>query len=172
MRLGTTTPPWCGGTNLRFVSGFTMVELVVTMVIVGILAAVVMPKFSAQNDTDFAGYAHQLRAVFRYTQKVAVAQRRQTIVGYSQTAATICSEPRSASPSCPATFAEVDCTVSGRSPVDLPGGAIRSGPTNVSASGVVCFNARGEAYGGPLAINLDGAGAAEITIVAETGYVN
>lgn len=149
-----------------------MVELVVTMVIVGILAAVVMPKFNAQNDTDFAGYATQLRSVFRYSQKVAVAQRRQTIVGYSQAAAIICSEPRSALPSCPAAFADVDCTAGGRSSVDLPGGAIRPGPAQVSATGVICFNARGEAYGGPLAINLDGVGATEITVVAETGYVN
>ncbi len=57
-------------------SGFTLVELIMTMVIVGILAAVAAPRFFETSVFQSRGFADQVQATLRYAQKVAIAQRR------------------------------------------------------------------------------------------------
>ena len=67
-------------------AGFTLVELVMTMVIIGILAAVVAPRFFANNIFQSRGFADQVQASLRYAQKVAVAQRRVVCVAFDTAA--------------------------------------------------------------------------------------
>jgi MSHA pilin protein MshC len=60
--------------------GFTLVELVMTMVIVGIIAAVAVPRFFDANVFKSRGFADQVQASLRYAQKEAIAQRRNVCV--------------------------------------------------------------------------------------------
>lgn len=57
--------------------GFTLVELIVTMIVVGILAVAVIPRFADQSGFDARGFRDGTLSVLRYAQKSAVAQRRQ-----------------------------------------------------------------------------------------------
>lgn len=60
--------------------GFTLVELVMTMIVVGILAVVVLPRFDLLSGFDEIGYRDQVKATLEYARKAAVAQRRYVCV--------------------------------------------------------------------------------------------
>ena len=72
-RLADRLPP-------RDRSGFTMVELVVMMLIIGILAVVVLPRFDLLQGFDEIGYRDKVKATLEYARKSAVAQRRNVQV--------------------------------------------------------------------------------------------
>ena len=60
--------------------GFTMVELIAVMVIAGVLAAVVVPKFFSNSPFQARGFADQVQSTLRYAQKIAIAQHRNVCV--------------------------------------------------------------------------------------------
>jgi MSHA pilin protein MshC len=139
--------------GLRMVNkqhGFTLVELVMTMVIIGILAAVVAPRFFDVNVFQERGAADQIRAALRYGQKIAVAQRRIVTVNISAAANSNCSTELDA-------FGAVNCVISDRVAVVPPL------PLVVTFTGLGQPNAPASVLVG---------GTTNITVAAETGYVH
>ena len=57
-------------------SGFTTVELVVVLIIVGVMAAFAAPRFFDQQAYSDRGFYDQTLAITRYAQKSAIALRR------------------------------------------------------------------------------------------------
>jgi MSHA pilin protein MshC len=53
--------------------GFTMIELVIVITIIGILMVVAAPKFFATSDYTSRGFYEELMGAARYAQKFAVA---------------------------------------------------------------------------------------------------
>ncbi len=64
-------------------AGFTLVELVVMIIIIGVLAVAAMPRFFDRTDFDARGFFDATMSTLRYAQKTAVAQRRTVCVTFS-----------------------------------------------------------------------------------------
>ncbi len=63
-------------TSLSKNRGFTMVELITVIIIVGILAVAAAPRFFDQNTFESRGFYDQVISTLRYAQKAAIAQHR------------------------------------------------------------------------------------------------
>jgi MSHA pilin protein MshC len=144
-------------------TGFTTVELVVTLVIVGILAAIAFPRF--QDNTAFTqrGFYDEVKAALRYAQKLAIAKRREVCVDFPPGQVVLTFNPT--------TVAGAACTGA----VNLPGQSapyVVNVPTGIALvpSANFRFNALGQPAPAPVTVSLTGR-ALPITVIAETGYV-
>jgi MSHA pilin protein MshC len=61
-------------------SGFTVIELVVTIGIVALLAAIVVPRFVGSDSFRSRGFYDSAKSVVRFAQKTAIAWRRDVFV--------------------------------------------------------------------------------------------
>jgi MSHA pilin protein MshC len=64
----------------RHGAGFSMVELIVTISIIGLLAAFTIPRFVSIQGFDSRGFHDEAIGVVRYAQKTAIAWRRTVFV--------------------------------------------------------------------------------------------
>ena len=69
----------------RSQTGFTMVELIVTMILIGIMSAVAIPRISSLGTFNARGFRDQTIATLRFAQKTAIAQRRAVCVAIGST---------------------------------------------------------------------------------------
>ena len=146
--------------------GFTLVELIAIMIVIGILAIAVLPRFGAIGGITARGYADQLEAYLRYAQKSAIAQRRPVRVEISGGAAPVLCIAAAPGASCPAA-----CDGSNALATPL---SFRSADGVASTAGVVCFDSLGRPGAGQSFAVSESGGALARTIVieAESGYVH
>jgi MSHA pilin protein MshC len=71
-------------------AGFTLIELIVVMVLIGVLGAIGASRFFDRSAYDAAAYGEQLRAMVRYAQKLAIAQNRNVFVQGSLDGVALC----------------------------------------------------------------------------------
>lgn len=144
-------------------AGFSLVELVTILVVLGILAAVAVPQLSGTKHTyDDLAFYNGTKGILRYAQKSAIAKRRMVCVGFSATTVslTLASAPGSA---------VCDANVIG------PGGenpyVITAPSSTLFAPAPVdfTFNALGQPSTGQV-ITIAG-GVTAVTVNADTGYV-
>lgn len=74
---------WLALPRRKAEAGFTLPELVATMVVIGILAAVAVPRFAERRGFDAFGQAESIRQALRFAQASAIAKRRTVCVSIS-----------------------------------------------------------------------------------------
>lgn len=73
--------------------GFTLVELITIIVILGILAVAAAPRFFDHNVFDGRGFYDQVISTLRYAQKAAIAQRRFVCVEFTANTVKLTYDP-------------------------------------------------------------------------------
>jgi MSHA pilin protein MshC len=149
--------------------GFTLIELVMVMVLIGILAVTIIPRFANKNTFDARGYFDQSISLLRYAQKLAIAQRRDVFVNIYAPSATICLSYVTDT-SCS------DLTNAAINPADQTN-IYKPAPTGVvsfASSLSFSFSALGKpSLANTTGINMTGDGILQtITVERDTGYVH
>jgi MSHA pilin protein MshC len=142
-------------------TGFTLVELVVTIGILAIVAAVAIPRFFQASTFESRGFYDKSAAVVRLAQKTAIAWRRPVFVcvnatqiraGTASGCATALSYPVSGAP------------------------AVETAPAGVTLNTLeINFDGLGRPSSGATIVfssTVAGDPARQINIAAETGYVS
>lgn len=127
--------------------GFTLVELVVIMLIVGIMAIAVVPRMDSLRGFDEIGFRDQVRATLEYARKSAVAGRRYVCVGVIAGNAGLVVTRDQSDPDITA-LAAVNCNFA----LNLPGTQANTivAPTGIAFAGpaaAVIFDPLGRAWG-------------------------
>lgn len=154
--------------------GFTLIELVMVIVLIGILAAVVAPRLGNLSSTNASAFADKVRADIRYAQNLAMMQNRRYRVYFNT------------SPPAPAQgYAVVydtsggawssfgyaqDPSGNGNLSITLNAGTY-AGITVASTVNPIEFNSLGKPVGGAATVTVS-PGNYQITIAVETGAVN
>ena len=126
--------------------GFTLIELIMVIVILGVLAVFAAPRILNTSDLYAKGFHDETLAYLRYAQKTAIAQRRTVCVTFPSTSSLVLAIASAT--------ATLDCST------PAPGGV--SGPKGDTASATL--NARagyGVVYSGasaPAALHFNGLG--------------
>ncbi|MEW6703930.1 MAG: prepilin-type N-terminal cleavage/methylation domain-containing protein [Pseudomonadota bacterium] len=148
--------------------GFTLPELVAVLIVVGVLAAVAMPRFEAALAIRDDGWHDEVVSALRHARQTAVSHRRlvcATVAGNSVSLGIAATNPASA------------CSVALNGPDgNAPYATSAHGSASVSPAGTMYFQPSGR-------VTSDGAGTSAssrsitvsgsdtITVIGETGHV-
>lgn len=147
--------------------GFTIIELIVVIVIAGILAAFVAPKWRGGTGFEERGFRDQVAAALRYAQKSAIAARRTVCVTSTTAPSTMTFAISNA-------YGAADCSAG--VPLVGPDGqvfalAAMAPAAFSSAPASLVFDAAGRPSGAATFSFTGLPGALDLTVEAETGYV-
>ncbi len=162
--------------------GFTLVELVMVIIILGVLAVYAAPRMFDTSAVNSRGFHDSALAYLRYAQKTAIAQRRIVCVAFTGTTAITLSMAQNASTSA---VTVNDCTTptspaltgpKGETPATLTAkstAAFTTTPANFNFNGLgqPIASSGGAAKTTAMVLQVSGV-SKSITVEPATGYVH
>lgn len=151
--------------------GFTLVELVLVLVLVGILAVYAMPKLIGRSSFDSSGMHNGTLAYLRYAQKTAIAQRRTVCVAFTSVSVALSVAGAAGATSC--SSGKALAGPDGNAAFSVSGQSYAATPTsfNFDALGEPLSAANGTVLSSPQSLAVSGWGKT-IIVEALTGYVH
>lgn len=145
-------------------AGFTLLELIVVIILIGILSVAVVPRMTNTQSLSNHGFSDQLKAAVGFARKSAVASRRNVCVIFGAANVSI----RRAA----AAGAGTACTLALINPATGSAYALvpPSGVTVASTTPTLIFGALGSANA-DTTVTLTGDATQGFVVVGSTGYV-
>lgn len=163
--------------------GFTLVELIMVMIMVGVLAVFALPRFFDRLTFDELAFHDQTKSMLRYAQKLAVAQNRSVFVRLNGSSVALCYDSGCSSHVAPPSGRGSGAAACGND-ADWFCEAPPSGVTYSSPNTLFYFSAHGKPYNPgdtvlnstfttQLAITITSSGSTRVIYVEqETGHVH
>lgn len=152
-------------------AGFTTIELVVVIVLLGILAAAVLPKLSDTATFRQAAFRDEVVAALRYAQKSAVSHRRLVCATFTATTVTLTIAAANPAAACGTAILQApdggSAYASSRDPDHATVAVV--GPIHFQPSGAATADAGGSSV---TDYSIAVAGMTPVTVQGATGYVN
>ena len=139
--------------------GFTLIELVIVILLLGVMAAVVVPKFFNLDDYRTRAAYDEVAGAVRYAQKLAVASGCEVQVQVSGNSYALQQHSTNCSAGAFVTISDHPVTSNNF-----------SGITLASTAGDFIFDGMGRSSSSTT-VNLNG-GSKSFLVIAETGYVD
>lgn len=162
--------------------GFTLVELVMVLVILGVLAVFALPRILGSSDTAARGLHDSTLSYLRFAHKTAIAQRRTVCVAFTNTTVSLRIANTAGGYDCSGANGGVLNGADGKQSVSVSGASYSAATVN----GIACLatpaafsfdglgqpvNGSGVALGAAQCMQV-GTASNSITVEAATGYVH
>lgn len=151
--------------HMRLHRGFTLVELITTMIVLGILAAYAIPKFGGRHGFESRGFADQLLALLQDARRTAISQHRIICVSASGSSVTVTRAAKATDATCDGAMPNPHA--SGNYELPVPPAVAAFVPARS-----VNFDSLGRPSGDLVFAVIGEEGNFSLTIEAETGYAH
>jgi MSHA pilin protein MshC len=147
--------------------GFTLVELVMVIIILGILAVAVLPRMSDSSTFRAEAFQSEVVAALRYAHKSAISHRRLVCATLTASTVTLTIASANGATACDTALSGPDgANAYASASSDLISPTV--GPLYFQPSGIVTSDGAGSAIAN---YTVGITGATSVTVVGATGYV-